>query len=71
MDRVNQGKPELVLRNPSSPLRLLKDQKLQIWHGQDWIDCSENGNSGTTCVDVFAWYGIYKNNVSYLEFQVK
>ena len=56
MDEVNQGTSELLLGNPSSPFRLLKDQELQIWYGQDWIDCSEDGNSGFTCVDAFAWY---------------
>ena len=48
MDGVNQGTSELLLGNPSSPLRSLKDQELQIWYGQDWIDCSEDGNSGST-----------------------
>ena len=56
LDGVNQGSPELILGNLSKPLSLLKDQQLQIWYGQDWIDCSEYNNNGTACVDIFAWY---------------
>ena len=48
--------PELVFPNPAIPLSFSRDQELQIWFGQDWIDCSEEGNSGATCVDVYAWY---------------
>ncbi|XP_015747709.1 PREDICTED: uncharacterized protein LOC107327486 [Acropora digitifera] len=53
---VNQGSPELVLGNLSRPLSLLKDQQLQIWYGQDWVNCTESNNSGASCVDIFAWY---------------
>ena len=56
LEGVNQGSPELILGNLSRPLRLLRDQQLQIWYGQDLVDNSEGGNNGTTCVDVFAWY---------------
>ncbi|XP_044173333.1 uncharacterized protein LOC114974261 [Acropora millepora] len=56
LDGVNQGSPELILGNLSRPLSLLKDQQLQIWYGQDWVDCSEYNNNGTSCVDIFAWY---------------
>ena len=56
LDGVNQGSPELILGNLSRPLSLLKDQQLQIWYGQDWVDCSEDNNSGSSCVDIFAWY---------------
>ncbi|XP_068733888.1 uncharacterized protein [Montipora capricornis] len=62
LEGINQGSSELVLSSHSSPLRLLKNQELQIWYGQDWINCSEYDssgkadNTGTTCVDVFAWY---------------
>ena len=56
LDGVNQRSPELILGNFSRPLSLLKDQQLQIWYGQDWVDCSEDNNSGTSCVDIFAWY---------------
>ncbi|XP_067037071.1 uncharacterized protein [Acropora muricata] len=56
LEGVNQGSPELILGNLSKPLSLLKDQQLQIWYGQDWVDCSEDNNNGTTCVDIFAWY---------------
>jgi len=47
---------ELVFRSLSSPLSLSRNQELQIWYGQDWVDVSEGNNSGETCVDVFAWY---------------
>ena len=56
LEGVTQRSPELILGNLSRPLDLLKDQQLQIWYGQDWIDCSESNNNGTSCVDVFAWY---------------
>ena len=56
LDGVDQASPELILGNHSKPLNLLKDQQLQIWYGQDWVDCSEDNNSGTSCVDIFAWY---------------
>ncbi|XP_044184097.1 uncharacterized protein LOC114952462 [Acropora millepora] len=56
LDGVYQGSLELILGNLSRPLSLLKDQQLQIWYGQDWVDCSEDNNSGTSCVDIFAWY---------------
>ena len=46
---------ELVYRNLS--LSVSRNQKMQIWFGQDWADCSEhNNNYGRTCVDVYAWY---------------
>ena len=48
--------PELVFRNLSNPLSVSRNQELQIWYGQDWADCSEDNNSGKTCVDVYAWY---------------
>ena len=56
LEGVHQGSPELILGNLSKPLSLLKDQQLQIWYGQDWINCNENGNNGASCVDIFAWY---------------
>jgi len=48
--------PELVYRDLPNPLSVSRDQELQIWYGQDWIDWSEGNNNGTTCVDVYAWY---------------
>ena len=48
--------PELVFRTLSNPLSLSRNQELQIWYGQDWVDVSEGNNSGQVCVDVFAWY---------------
>ena len=56
LEGVNQESPELILGNLSRPLRLLKDQQLQIWYGQDWVNCSEHNHNGTTCVDIFALY---------------
>ena len=50
LNGVNQGLPELVLGNLSGPLSLLKDQQLQIWYIQDWVDCSEYNNSCSTCI---------------------
>ena len=47
---------QLVFRNLSNPLFLSRGQELQIWYGQDLVKCSENDNTGTTCVDVYAWY---------------
>ena len=48
--------PQLVFRNLSNPLFLSRGQELQIWYGQDLVGCAENDNTGTTCVDVYAWY---------------
>ena len=48
--------PTLVYQNLSSLMPLLRGQELQIWYGQDLIDCAEAINSGATCVDVYAWY---------------
>ena len=56
LEGIKQGSSELVLSSHSSPLRLLKNQELQIWYGQDWVKCGEGDKNGTTCVDVFAWY---------------
>ncbi|XP_068733825.1 uncharacterized protein [Montipora capricornis] len=56
LEGINQGSSELVLNIHSNPISLLKNQELQIWYGQDWVNCGEGTNSGTTCVDVFAWY---------------
>jgi len=48
--------PELVYHDLPNPLSVSRDQELQIWYGQDWIHCAQDDNSGTTCVDVYAWY---------------
>ncbi|XP_078344708.1 uncharacterized protein LOC144630244 isoform X2 [Oculina patagonica] len=56
LDGTHHTSPELVFRHLSNQLTVSRNQELQIWYGQDWIDCSEDGNSGTTCVDVYAWY---------------
>ena len=56
LEGVNRRSPKLILGSLSRPLKLLKDQQLQIWYGQDLVGCSEDNNSGTTCVDIVAWY---------------
>ena len=56
LDGTDHKSPELIFPNLSSPLSLSRNQKLRILYGQDWVDCSENENTGTTCVDVYAWY---------------
>ena len=56
LEGTGHKSPELLFRSLSTPLSLSRNQELQIWYGQDFIDCSEDGNSGTTCVDVYAWY---------------
>ena len=51
--------PELVFRDLPDKVYVSRNQELQIWYGQDWINWSEVGNSGKTCVDVYAWYASY------------
>ena len=53
---VNHKSQELVFNHLLNPLSVSRNEELQIWYGQDWMDCSEGGNRGQTCVDVFAWY---------------
>ena len=48
--------PELVFGDLTNNVSVSRNQELQIWYGQDWIDCSEQGNNGATCVDVYVWY---------------
>ena len=56
LNGTTHSSPELVFNALASPLSVSRNQELQIWYGQDWIDCTEDNNSGTTCVDVYAWY---------------
>ena len=56
LDETNHTSSELVFLDLPNQLSVSRNQELQISYGQDWIDCSEDKNSGTTCVDVFAWY---------------
>ena len=56
LEGTGHKSPELVFRNLSTPLFLSRDQELQIWYGQDWVDCCEHDNNGTVCVDVYVWY---------------
>ena len=48
--------PMLVFRDLPNQLSVSRNQELQIWYGQDWVDCWESDNRGKTCVDVYAWY---------------
>ncbi|KAL9958345.1 hypothetical protein ACROYT_G035350 [Oculina patagonica] len=56
LDGTSHTSPELVFRDLSNQLSVSRNQELQIWYGQDWIDCWDDGNSGAACVDVYAWY---------------
>ena len=57
LDGVKQKSRELVYRDLPNEGFVSRSDKMQIWYGQDWIDCSEsNNNDATTCVDVYAWY---------------
>ena len=56
LEETGHKSPVLVFRNLSSLLPLARGQELQIWYGHDLVDCSEGNNSGTACVDVYAWY---------------
>jgi len=53
---ITHTSPALVFPDLPNKVSVSRRQELQIWFGQDWIDNSENNNSGTTCVDVYAWY---------------
>ena len=48
--------PELVFGDLTNKVSVSRNQDLQIWYGQDWIDCFEGNSNGTTCVDVYVWY---------------
>ena len=56
LDGTTHTSPELVFGNLTNKVSVSRNQELQIWYGQDWIDCSEADNNGTTCVDVYVWY---------------
>ena len=56
LNGTSHTSPELVFGDLTNKVSVSRNQELQIWYGQDWIDCAEAGNSGTTCVDVFVWY---------------
>ena len=53
---TNHTSPELVFDDLPNIMTVYHNQELQIWYGQDLMDCDENNNNGTTCVDVYAWY---------------
>ena len=56
LNGITHTSPELVFPDPPNKVLVSRSQELQIWYGQDWIGLSEENNSGTTCVDVYAWY---------------
>ena len=56
LDGITHTSPELLFSHLPNPLSVSRNQELQIWYGQDWADCSELNNDGTTCVDVYATY---------------
>ncbi|KAL9958362.1 hypothetical protein ACROYT_G035368 [Oculina patagonica] len=56
LNETRHRSPELVYRGLTTQLNVSRNQELQIWYGQDLIDCSEADNSGKTCVDVYAIY---------------
>ena len=56
LDGTTQTSPELEFGDLINKVPVSRNQELQIWYGQDWIDCSEGNNSGATCVDVYVWY---------------
>ena len=47
---------ELVFNELPSPITAFVGQEFQIWFGQDLTNCTEDNNSGQTCVDVYALY---------------
>lgn len=47
---------ELVFNELPSPMSTFVGQEFQIWFGQDLTNCTEDNNSGQTCVDVYALY---------------
>ena len=56
LNGINHKSPELVFGNLTNKVSLSRNQELHIWYGQDWIDCHDDINNGTTCVDVYVWY---------------
>ena len=48
--------PELIFRDLPKMVSVSHNQEMQIWYGQDWINCLDGDNFGKTCVDVYAWY---------------
>ena len=57
LDGATHTSPELVYRDLPNKVSVSRSQEMQIWFGQDWINCYEsNSNNRRTCVDVYAWY---------------
>lgn len=62
---------ELGFRNLVNPFSVSSNQEIQIWYGQDWIDTSEENNSGKACLDVFAWFALFFPCGEYLFIDLK
>ena len=56
LNETTHKSPELVFGDLTNKVSVSRNQELQTWYGQDWIDCYESDNNGATCVDVFVWY---------------
>ena len=56
LDGTTHTSSELVFPDLANKVSVSRGQELQIWYEQDWIDYTEDNNSGTTCVDVYARY---------------
>ena len=56
LDRTPHKSPELIFRDLPKNVSVSYNQEMQIWYGQDWMNCAEGNNKGKTCVDVYAWY---------------
>ena len=56
LDGITHTSSELHFSHLPNPLSVSRNEELQIWYGQDWIDCSEHNNDGATCVDVYVTY---------------
>ena len=60
IEGVGVNETELRFNNLPSPLSVSVGQEFQLWYGPDFVNCSEDDNSGETCADVYAWYAWIK-----------
>ena len=56
LDGFNDTSSEIIFNTTSAPLQVSLNQQFWIWFGQDMADCTEDNNSGESCVDVYGWY---------------
>ena len=63
LNGTNHTSRELVFGDLTNMVWVSRNQELQIWYGQDWIDCAELDNSGATCVDVYVWYAYKETQI--------